>query len=331
MNIKQTLQNSITKLELHNIPSANIDAEVLLLNALNKIQLDKNVSATKCGIAILPCRTSHNDRNKLERSWLYAHDDYELTNKESSLFNNYINRRIKFEPVAYIINKKEFFDYDFFVNKNVLIPRPETELIVEEVLKIINNKNYLKNKFNLIDIGTGSGCILISILNELKKNNNLKFVKQSFAIDISNKAIEIAVINAKKYTFDKNIKFINNDFKKIINQKLFSDSNNFIVTANLPYISNDAYKKLEKNVKDFEPKLALTSGIDGLNDIKDLISSLSMIKLKINQKIYFFIEADPHQITNIIQETKKYFKDIKVKTINDLSEKERIIIVEIVY
>ena len=108
MNINETLQNSTEQLESHNITSATIDAEVLLLESLNA-----------------------QSKKKLEKSWLYAHDSYELSEEEKRLFNKYISRRISREPIAYIIKRKEFFGYEFFVNNSVLIPRPETEFIVE--------------------------------------------------------------------------------------------------------------------------------------------------------------------------------------------------------
>ena len=325
MNIKQTIQNSIKQLKSYNIPSATLDAEVLLLEILNRNRSNyKNNNETNKENLLL-----QDDNKKLDKSWLYTHGDYKLSKKEENLFNDFINQRIKHKPVAYIINRKEFFGYNFFVNENVLITRPETELIIEEVLKIINNEKDLKIKFNLIDIGTGSGCILISILNELQKNKKSKILNQSVAIDISSKAIEVAKTNAKKYNIEKNIKFINGDLKKEINQKLFLNSNNFIITANLPYISNSDYESLSSNVKDYEPKLALASGTDGLDDIKCLLNSLSKIKLKPSQKVYLFLEVDPHQIIDIVKKTKEYFKDTKIKIINDLSEKERTIVVEI--
>ncbi len=326
MNIKKALQGSIKQFESHNIPSANLDAEVLLLEVLNISRLyTNNISEDKHDIL----STFQNDNFKLERSWIYAHNDYELTGKENIIFNNYITRRLKQEPVAYILNRKEFFGYEFFVNENVLIPRPETELIVKEVLEIIKNKKYFIKQYNLIDIVTGSCCILISILNELQKNNYLKLINQSIAIDISKTAIEIAKANAKKYNFENNIKFINGDLTKEINQKLFSDSNDYIITANLPYISNDDYEQLENNVKDFEPKLALASGIDGLDDISALLCSLSKVMFKNNQNIYILLEADPNQIDYIIKEFDIYFKKKESTIIEDFSEKNRIIVTKI--
>lgn len=324
MNIQQSLKTSIDKLKSQNIPSATLDAEVLLLESLNRIKpynRNNNVS----DIATL----HRNDNKKLEKSWLYAHNDHELTKKEENLFNDFINQRIMHKPVAYIINKKEFFSYEFYVNGNVLIPRPETELIVEKALEIIEKKNSKDMPFSLIDIGTGSGCILISILNELQKNKKDNLVKRSIAIDISKKAIEVATINAKKYNLENNIKFINGDLRKELNQKLFSNSNHFIITANLPYITNDDYEKLAKNVKNYEPKIALASGAKGLDDIKDMLYSISKISIKINQKIYLLAEADPNQTDIIKKDLKKYFKDTKITIIKDLSGRKRLIIADL--
>ncbi|MCK5476198.1 MAG: peptide chain release factor N(5)-glutamine methyltransferase [Candidatus Pacebacteria bacterium] len=311
MNIQQALKKAATELNLFNIPSASLDAEVLLLEALNR-------------------NVVRNDNEKLDKNWLYAHNNHKLTEKEEELFNNFIDQRKKHKPVAYIINRKEFFGYEFYVNENVLIPRPETELIVEEVLKIITGVNSLEHKnYSLIDIGTGSGCILISILNELRKNKKNDLIKQSIAIDISKKAIEIATINAKRYSLENNIKFINKDFKKELDQKLFSSSNHFVITANLPYITDNNYEKLDKNVKDYEPKIALTSGTQGLDDIKNMLYLISKISIKINQKIYLLIEADPDQINVIKEYLKKHFKDTKIAIINDLSGKKRLVIVSL--
>ena len=170
MNIQQALKNSTDKLKQKNIPSANLDAEVLLLEVLNRC---------KC------------DSENLDKSWLYIHNDYKLNKDEKKIFNNFISQRLKHKPVAYIINRKEFYGYDFYVDENVLIPRPETELIVDEILKIftgvhslecknaISNSTYrlkpeLRNKkFTLLDIGTGSGCIIISVLNKLIAHSRL--------------------------------------------------------------------------------------------------------------------------------------------------------------
>jgi len=316
MNIQQALKKSTDKLKQKNIPSANLDAEVLLLEVLNK-----------------------------DKSWLYIHNDYELNKDEEKLFNSFISQREKQKPVAYIINRKEFYGYDFYVDENVLIPRPETELVVDEVLKILNKQNKdkfypasaeghsgfsrLNKKITLIDIGVGSGCIVISILNGLIKNKKDKLIKNAFANDISKKAIAVAKINAKKYNLDQKIKFITGDFKKAISEKIFSNSNQIIITANLPYIKNSDYKTLQPNVRNYEPTIALKAGKDGLDYIKELIDLISKIQLRLNKNIYLFLEADSSQINKITAILSEKFTNPNIKIIKDLSSKERIVSVKL--
>ncbi|MCK4525315.1 MAG: peptide chain release factor N(5)-glutamine methyltransferase [Candidatus Andersenbacteria bacterium] len=300
MNIQQILKVSTQKLKQNNIPSADLDAEVLLLEALNK--LNKNI----------------------DKSWLYANNKYILNKKEEKLFNSFINQRKKHKPVAYIINRKEFYGYEFYVDENVLIPRPETELIVEEVLKILNNK--IQRKFILIDIGTGSGCIIISILNELKRKRTANIIQNAYANDISLKAIKIAKHNANKYNLNKKIKFVAQDLEKFISKKTFCNFNNFIITANLPYIKNDEYKKLLPNVRRYEPRIALTAGKNGLVYIEKLIDSISKIQLRLNQKIYLLLEANPDQMSKITTISKEKLANVNIKIIKDLNGNKRLIL-----
>jgi len=341
MNIQQTLKTSTKKLKQKNIPSASLDAEVLLLEVLNK----SGVHSLECKNAILnstyrlkPELQFLDSVKNLDKSWLYAHNDYELNKNEIKLLNNFISQRLKYKPVAYIINKKEFYSYDFYVNENVLIPRPETELIVDEVLEILNKKNKdnfypalaeghngfsrSDKKLILIDIGTGSGCIVISILNKLTKN---KITNNAFANDISKKAIEVAKINAKKYNLSKKIKFIAGDLEKAINEKIFSDSSQIIITANLPYIKDSDYRMLQPNVRNYEPAIALKAGKDGLDYIKKLIDLISKMQLKPNRKIYLFLEADPEQMNEITIILNKKLTNPNIKIIKDLNGKERVI------
>jgi len=305
ITIQQSLKTSINKLKLSNIHSSVLDAEVLLLEALNK-----------------------------DKTWLYINNKYILNKAEEELFNDFIRQRLENKPVAYIINKKEFYGYDFYVNENVLIPRPETELIVEEVLKVLNNTNGNGHPCGcpsptvLIDIGTGSGCIAISILNELVKNKSESRIKNIFLNDISKEAIKIAKINSKKYNLDKKIKFIKADLKKFLdnlNKKDIYNSNQIIITANLPYIKNNSYKTLSLDIKKYEPKIALTAEKNGLDYIKKLINSISKIQLKLTQEIYLFIEADPDQMSEIITISRKKFGSVDFEIIKDLSGRERLI------
>lgn len=314
MNIQQILKASTEKLKQFNIPSANLDAEVLLLETLNR-----------------------SGNKKLDKSWLYINNNYELSNLEESLFNGFTDQRKKYEPIAYIINRKEFYGFNFYVDENVLIPRPETEFIVEELLKMINNINdneHLKEcpsptnaKINLIDIGTGSGCIIISILNKLKEYKKEKIIENAYANDISLEAIKIARLNAKKYRLDKEIKFVKNNFEKFLydldKENIYSSSE-LIITANLPYIRDDDYKTLPKDIRKYEPKIALTAGKDGLVFIEKLIEAVLKIKKKHKKRIHIFIEADPSQMSKITAAANKELASVNIKIIKDLSSKERI-------
>lgn len=301
MNIQEILRSSAKILAMHKISSASLDAEVLLLETLRK-----------CG-------------KNVEKSWLYINNDYMFNKIEEKQFNDFLNQRIKHKPIAYIIGYKEFYGYNFFINKNVLIPRPETELIVEEALKIINENGNTKSKFNLIDIGTGSGCIIISILNELRKNKNSRIINYALANDISKKAIKIAGTNALKYKLDGKINFIAGDLKNVINQKTFSFLKKTIITANLPYIKDIDYKILPKSVRDYEPKIAILGGRDGLDRIRRLIYEISKIE-KRGTTIFLIIEADPKQISGIKNILNNKLKNADIRIVKDLNQKKRIII-----
>ena len=162
-------------------------------------------------------------------------------------FNYYLNLRKKNIPIAQILNYKFFWKYKFFVDKNVLIPRPETELIIEKILKILP----LSSNKNILDIGTGSGCIAISLM---KERPNCRIT----AIDKSKKAIKVAKKNAEMHQVKKKINFLNIDV-----DKYFSNKYDLIV-SNPPYIKNSELLSLDKDVKFNEPKLALLGGFSGL-------------------------------------------------------------------
>ena len=189
--------------------------------------------------------------------------DQNINRGKFLVFKEYLQRRCHNEPVAYIIGEKEFWSEKFKVNKDTLIPRPETELMVEEILK-----KFEKKKLSILDVGTGSGCIILSLLNNLKNSNGI-------GVDISKNAISIAKINASKLKMLDRVKFLNRSIENLTSKKFD------LIVSNPPYIKKNDIKHLTDDIKRFEPRMALDGGNDGLDLIKKVIYKSKYI-LKIN-------------------------------------------------
>ena len=229
-------------------------------------------------------------------------------NLETANFNKYkklVLRRKKKEPIAYIFKNKEFWKYNFKVNRGVLIPRPETEIIVNKTLKFIS----LNASKKILDIGTGSGCIMLSILKERPKCYGT-------AIDISKKALKVAFYNAKMHHLQNKIKFINNDIDK------FNYNKYDFILSNPPYINSIDLKRLDKDITLYEPIVALQAGVDGLREIRKLIKK-SRTLLKKNGKLIF--EIGNNQLIDVIKllnKNKFYINEV----CKDLQSHPRVII-----
>ena len=213
-------------------------------------------------------------------------------------YNKLLSRREKKEPIAYITQRKEFWKNNFQVNKDVLIPRPETEIIVEEVLKNIHTTS----SKSLLEIGTGSGCVIISIIKE--RPNCI-----ATAIDISKKALNIAKINAKMHHLKNKINFLNIDIDKI-----HLKNYDFII-SNPPYIKSFDLRRLDESIKLFEPHVALEAGIDGLREIRKIVIKSKKL-LKRNGKLIF--EIGERQVINAqkILTTNGYYINNVIKDIS---------------
>jgi len=222
-------------LKKQSIDSHQIDAELLLSKAIGK-----------------------------DRVFLLTNDEYKVSQKETSDYLNFILRRKHHEPLSYIIKRKEFWSLDFNVNHNVLIPRPETEIIVEQVIRRFKGKGSL----NILDIGTGSGCILLSILKELKNSYGT-------GIDKSFKALTIAKKNSRKLNLLQRAKFIHCD----VDNFNFGDYD--VVVSNPPYICSRRIGYLGEDIKGFEPRMALDGGSSGLETItKVIIKAKKLLKTR---------------------------------------------------
>jgi release factor glutamine methyltransferase len=224
MIIENTIKNASDVLKKNLISSHLLDAEILLAEIM-----------------------------RVPREFLILKKNLYISDQILKKYNFSINRRLKREPVAYITGKKEFWSVDFLVNKSTLVPRPETELLVFEVLKFFKNK-----KINLLDIGTGSGCILLSILKELNTS-------QGLGIDVSKAAIQTARLNAQKLKLTNRANFIARNISHLYNGKYD------LIVSNPPYIPIKDLKNLSREILNYEPLIALNGGVNGLDLIKKII------------------------------------------------------------
>ena len=276
MNYFQALEFGSFNLKLNNVNSYILDSELLLSFALNSTREKILINLNK-----------------------------KIDNKSFKKYKKLILRRKNKEPIAYITKKKEFWKNKFFVNKNVLIPRPETEIIVDEILKYID----IHSSKNFLEVGTGSGCIIISILKE-------RLNCRATAIDISKKALNIAEFNAKMHHLENKINFINIDVDKIQYNKY-----DFIV-SNPPYINRFDFNRLDQSVRFFEPYIALEAGTDGFREIKKLIIKSKKL-LKKNAKLIFEIGKGQSLYSKKILYENGYYIN---KVIKDISSIPRVIV-----
>jgi len=202
----------------------------------------------------------------IPRESIYSKLKENLPSNKTEELQKLVSRRVKKEPIAYILNNKEFWSANFYVDRSVLIPRPETEVLIDLILSQISNKN---NYLNILDIGTGSGCILISLLKELVKAKGI-------GVDKSTKAIAIAKKNSISQQVDNRASFKNVNLEDIKFDKKFD-----LIVSNPPYLPDVSLKNLNLDVKLYEPKIALQGGVRGVDFLCKIINLASKI-LKIN-------------------------------------------------
>ena len=276
MNIQTLLNQASKTLDNSSNTSSKLDSEILLSKIIEK-----------------------------NRQYLILNSNEELKKENIKSFDCLVKRRKKGEPIAYLINKKEFWKKNFYINQNVLIPRPDTETLVEETLKLFN----VNSKLNMLDIGTGSGCILLSILKERRNFFGT-------GIDISKKAINVARFNAKMHQLSNRVKFYNSDVDKFLIGKYD------LVVSNPPYIKRQDLKYLEVDVKGFEPKLALDGGKDGFSKITKVISKTSTL-LKRNGRFILEIGfGQKKKILSILKQNNFFIN----KVVKDYGKNDRCII-----
>lgn len=275
MNTLELLNIGSNKLRLKGILSYRLDSELILSKILKK-----------------------------PREEIIINLDRNITSKDSFRFWRFIDRRLKREPMAYLLGEKEFWSKNFIVNKDTLIPRPETELMINKIVKMYENK-----RINILDIGTGSGCIIISLLSELENSTGI-------GVDISSKAIQVAIKNKKRYNFNNRLRFIQKSFNNVYNCKFD------LIISNPPYIDNRLLNRLEDDVRKYEPIKALDGGKDGL-DVLEKVIYKSKSLLKINSRLALEIgNKQFRQVSRILK--KNNFKTENI--IKDFEENVRCII-----
>ena len=274
MKIIDNLRDGYKILKSFDIASYEIDSEILMSRAL-----------------------------KIPRERLLLNLEREVNKEEKEKFLDLINRRKKNEPVAYLTSNKSFWRDKFMIDKNVLIPRPDSEHLVEQTLKLIR-KEQIKR---ILDVGVGSGCLAISVLKE-------RLFCKCDAIDVSKKALKIAKMNANMHQLSNRIKFYKRDVDNIYNDKYD------LIISNPPYIKKHKIKYL--GAINYEPKIALDGGLDGLDIIKKIISKSENL-LRINGKLILEIGYDQkYKVTKFLKE-KKFFIN---KIIKDYGNNTRCIV-----
>ena len=276
MKIESAIQKAYLELKQNNVKSALLDSEILMSKVLKK-----------------------------NRSNVLLNSEKLLSNKDYKNFRELIFNRLRNKPIAYLTGEKSFWKYEFEINDKVLIPRPDTELIVEQVLKIYKNKRNI----NFLEVGVGSGCIILSILKE----------KKSFlgkGIDLSKECIKISKKNAIKLRVQNRLKLFKSDIDN------FTSGKYDLIISNPPYIKKLDLKNLDKDVVDYEPKLALDGGLDGLSKIRKIVKKSSEL-IKLNGKLVIEIAHDQKKMVKYILRQNGFFIN---KVVKDLGRNDRCII-----
>jgi release factor glutamine methyltransferase len=276
MNIQSALTEGLNILKNKSILSAKLDIEILMAKALGK-----------------------------KREYIILNNDKIIKEQNLKYFKKLVHERATRKPIAYLLNKKFFWDDEFYIDKNTLIPRPDTEVVIEEILKLTK----YKNKISILDIGVGSGCILLTILKERKNFYGI-------GIDISKRSLDISKINAKNLNVESRVKFYKSDIDK------FTKGKYDLIVSNPPYIKSFDLKYLETDVINFEPKLALDGGLDGLTEIKKVINRSSEL-IKKNGKFILEIGFDQkNKIVKLLNKKGFYINSI----LKDLAKNDRCIV-----
>lgn len=293
MSPQKIISEAETILKKSGIDYARLEAELLLCHAL-----------------------------KINREKIVAGDISKLSAKEQRRFFALIKRRARREPLAYITGHKEFYGLDFLVNQHTLIPRPETELLVETALEQLRITNR-GLRITLLDIGTGSGIIAITLAKQFPH-------AKIFATDISVAALRIARKNAQHH--QAKIIFKKGNLLSPLRSQLSNTECQLFITANLPYLSTKTWRATQPEIKKFEPSLALKSGPDGLRHYRQLLTQLKKLLhgQTSNVNCHLFLEIDHRQTKPLTVFTKKLFPHAHIEIKKDLTKRDRVFILSFI-
>ncbi|MDD5527734.1 MAG: peptide chain release factor N(5)-glutamine methyltransferase [Patescibacteria group bacterium] len=290
MNIQTAIAMTEKKLKSMNIPSPEIEAEAILSFVLRK-----------------------------NKEYLFTYPEKKISFWQLIKYQYFVGQRIKGIPLAYLTGHQEFYGLDFLVNKNVLIPRPETEILIDTIIENIRNaKCEMPNA--IIDIGTGSGCIIVSLAKKLLP------AKIGFTgLDISRKALSVARKNAKKNDVGGRIHFLYSDLLNAIDKNIFKEP--VLITANLPYLTPEQIKNSPTIQK--EPKSALSAGADGLDCYRRLFQQIKELSPFIKNDVFILCEIDDTQKNSMENLISQNFPRAKSEIIPDLGGFSRLAVIEL--
>ncbi len=276
MNLENALNKASQTLFKSNIKSSLLDSEILMSKAINK-----------------------------DRKFIISNLRKVIDMKFLNYFNKLVSERASGKPISYILGTKEFWNFKFKIIDDVLIPRPDTEILVEEALKITKYKKKLK----ILDIGVGSGCILLSLLKEREDFRGI-------GIDFNKKCIDLSRLNAQILNIENRVKFLKRDIDN------FNYGKYDLIVSNPPYIKQIDLKYLDKDIKYFEPRSALNGGLDGLSEIRKVINKSSEL-IKLNGRLILEIGFDQKLKVKQILINKGFFIN---KIVKDYAKNDRCII-----
>ncbi len=259
---------------------------------------------------------------KTDRSWLFAHYDYKLTKREAERFTELIVRRAQYEPVAYLIGCKEFYGLNFIVDHRVLIPRPETELLVDLVIEQLDMRSDNLppgHRISIVDVGTGSGAIAISVAENCPNVD-------IYATDLSHDAIAVARANIVRLNKRSQVSLLHGDLLLPLENKI--DKNKVdIIVANLPYISKKNYRQLDPDIRNYEPQLALEAGPEGLDFIRRLLGQAPRY---LNPKGIIYLEIGSDQGAAVLEMAEFFMPHAQLINLRqDYNGRDRIVTIQL--